>query len=476
MTSRHLRMSRLCVSGLAFVLLAAGCGLKQGTYQSLKASGGGLGGTGDGTGTGTDGTGTGTGTDGTGTGTGTGTGGTGTATGTGGTGTGTGTGGTGTGTGIGTGTGTNGIPLAGTTIGITATEIRIGIHAPLTGASPLPQASFEKGAKNYWENRKIFGRKVVLDVKDDTYKPSGAIRVCQELARDHFMVFGGAGTDQIQACARDRTLQRAHTPYISAGVTENGLGGIPTYFAASMTYKEQAPLVIKMAQSQNYLNPGAGKKWAVVTSDTPNFADARNAMTQALSARSIAYDAILIPKAGSDSDAVTLSNKLRGGAYPVVYFLGQPTFFLKVVRQTQSAIYKPIWTGVGVSMGVNTIADVACAGTTESGGYDGRFLSPFPGLDRAPKAFLDADGGRAKDDIELTLWGFSEFLEKVLLATGGNLTRENVMAQLEKSTFPGGVFPGVRYSPSDHFGGTAAYMLKSDCTKRQYVTAGGPIS
>ena len=124
----------------------------------------------------------------------------------------------------------------------------------------------------------------------------------------------------------------------------------------------------------------------------------------------------------------------------------------------------------------DTLRSVACAGTTESGGYDGRFLSPFPGLDRAPKAFLDADGGRAKDDIELTLWGFSEFLEKVLLATGGNLTRENVMAQLEKSTFPGGVFPGVRYSPSDHFGGTAAYMLKSDCTKRQYVTAGGPIS
>ena len=481
MSSRSLRLRRAALCGAAFTLLLAGCGLKPETYQSLQQSGGGGGlgggdGTGTGTGTGTDGTGTGgTGTGGTGTGTGgTGTGGTGT----GGTGTGgTGTGGTGTGgTSTGGSTPTNGpvAPGGGTTIGITPTKITIGIHAPLTGASPLPQTSFERGARNYWIGKKIFGREVELFVMDDTYKPSGAIRACQELARKHFIVVGGAGADQIQACGRDRTLQRANTPYISAGVTENGLGGIPTYFAASLTYKEQAPLVIKMAKAQNYLKAG---KWAVVTSDTPNFTDARDAMTAELKKNGVPYDVHLVPKAGSDSDALSLSNKLRGGQYPVIYFLGQPTFFLKVVRQTQSAVYKPIWTGVGVSMGVNTVASVACDGTRDSGGYDGRFLSPFPGLDKAPQAFWASDGGRTnKDDIELTLWGFSEFLEKALLRTGGNLTRENFMAQLQSSAIQTSVFPAVRYSPSDHFGGTAAYMLKSDCAKKQYVTAGGPIS
>ena len=477
MSSRSSRLRRSALCSAAFVLLLAGCGLKSETYESLKQSGGGLAGGqagGDGL------TGGGTVTD-----------------------PGTGSGVTGpsgvTAPGGGTivtnpdgsttvippgqtappgGGGGGTTPLGpGTTIGITPTKITIGIHAPLTGASPLPQTSFERGARNYWIGKKVFGRDVELFVMDDTYKPSGAIRACQELARKHFIVVGGAGADQIQACARDRTLQRANTPYISAGVTENGLHGLPTYFAASMTYKEQAPLVIKMAKAQNFLMPPAGKKWAVVTSDTPNFTDAREAITSQLTANGVPFDVHLVPKAGSDSDALNLSNKLRGAQYPVIYFLGQPTFFIKVVRQTQNAVYKPIWTGVGVSMGVNAVASPTCDATTESGGYDGRFLSPFPGLDRAPQEFWDSDNKRTgKDDIELTLWGFSEFLHKALLATGGNLTRENFMAQLEKATIQTSVFPAVRYSPSDHFGGTAAYMLKSDCTKKQYVTAGGPIS
>ena len=479
MTARHRRLSRACVSGLAFVLLVTACGLKDETYQSLQSTGGG-GGTGvgnnDGTGNGTDGTNT----DGTGSNP---------------DGTGTNPDGTGTNTGGNNGSGTGSNPNApggslppgqspppgqqgpsgpGTTVGVTKDKITIGIHAPLTGASPLPQASFERGARNYWIGKKIFGRSVELFVMDDTYKPSGAIRACQELARKHFIVVGGAGADQIQACGKDRTLARAHTPYISAGVTENGLHGVPTYFAASLTYKEQAPLVIKMAEQQNFLRKG---RWAVVTSDTPNFKDARDAMTAELAKKGIDFKVHLVPKAGSDSDALRLSNDLRGGAYPVIYFLGQPTFFLKVVRQTQNVTYQPVWTGVGVSMGVNTVAQVACEGTRESGGYNGHFLSPYPGLDRAPKAFWDSDNGRSnKDDIELTLWGFSEYLEKALLLTGGNLTRENFMAQLEKATISSGTFPGVRYSPSDHFGGTAAYSLKSDCTKNQYVTSGGPLS
>jgi branched-chain amino acid transport system substrate-binding protein len=488
MTTRRSRLSRAWVGGLAFVLLTAGCGLKAETYDSVKAAGGGGGGLGLGGGNGqvavdTDG-------DGVADAVGTDADGDGVAD----PGTTTTTGGSTTG-GNTTGGGTNpsGGPVPpggttpppgttptgpGTTTGVTATRITIGIHAPLTGASPLPQASFEKGAKNYWIGKKIFGREVVLKVMDDRYKPSGAIAACQAMARDSFIVVGGAGTDQIQACGQDRTLQRTNTPYISAGVTENGLKGIHTYFAASLTYKEQAPLVIKMAKSQNYLNPGAGKKWAVVTSDTPNFKDARDAMTAELTKNNIPFDVHLVPKSGSDGDAVTLSGKLRNGQYPVVYFLGQPTFFLKVVRQTQSAVYKPIWTGVGVSMGVNTVATVACQGTRDSGGYDGRFLSPYPGLDRAPAAFKQSDGGRAKDDIELTLWGFSEFLEKALLRTGGVLTRENFIAKLETANFPNGVFPGVRYSPTDHFGGTAAYALKSDCSvgDGQYVTVGGLLS
>ena len=37
------------------------------------------------------------------------------------------------------------------TAGVTDTEIVIGIHAPVTGASPIPQTSFDVGKDIYWK-------------------------------------------------------------------------------------------------------------------------------------------------------------------------------------------------------------------------------------------------------------------------------------------------------------------------------------
>ncbi|HVE98526.1 MAG TPA: ABC transporter substrate-binding protein [Mycobacteriales bacterium] len=355
-----------------------------------------------------------------------------------------------------------------TTIGVTDKEIRIGIHAPLSGASPLPQESFETGKDMYWKGKTVFGRQVVVEVLDDTYKPSGSVRACQEMARRDFIVLGAAGTDQIQACGRDRTLQRSHTPYLSAGVTENGLTGIPTYFALSLTYREQGAMVMANARKQDFLtkkNAAGESKWAVVISDTPNFKDGQQSIEAALKAEKIPYRVFLTAKTPSDADATALSNELRSYAAPVVYFLGQPTFFIKVVGNTANSAYTPIWTGIGPSMGVNAVVEVACPVTANR--YDGRFLHPYQGFDKAPPDFLKAGG---EDDIQMSLWLSAEMLHKLLLTTKGVLTRENFTASIVGPTFSSDGKPFVRLSKDDHFGGLAAYSLKSDCAKREYVT------
>ncbi|HVE64614.1 MAG TPA: ABC transporter substrate-binding protein [Mycobacteriales bacterium] len=356
----------------------------------------------------------------------------------------------------------------GSTVGITDSEIRIGIHAPLSGASPLPQESFETGKELYWKGKTVFGRKIVTEVLDDTYKPSGAVRVCQEMARRDFIVLGGAGTDQIQACARDRSLQRTKTPYLSAGVTENGLAAIPTYFALSLTYPQQAPLVIENARRQDFLlkkNASGESKWAVVISDTPNFKDAQSSMEAALTAAELPYKTFLTSKSPSNADATSLANELRAYNAPVVYFLGQPTFFINVVANTSNSLYTPVWTGVGPSMALNAVANVACPSSGNR--YDGRFLHPYQGFDKAPPEFLKAGG---IDDIQLSLWLSAEILHQQLLSTKGVLTREAFMAGLEGSTYSSNGLPFVKITKTDHFGGLAAFSLKSDCSKRQYVT------
>src|SRR5438105_7897580 len=110
--------------------------------------------------------------------------------------------------------------------GVTSTSITIGIHAPLTGAAPVKQTSFQTGKDLYWKYGnnggpvKIFGRTVHVIFQDDHYNPSTAKQVCQQMAeQDHaFLLIGGAGTDQIVACAEYAASK--NIPYVSAGVTK----------------------------------------------------------------------------------------------------------------------------------------------------------------------------------------------------------------------------------------------------------------
>ena len=92
--------------------------------------------------------------------------------------------------------------------GVTDSTIRIGIHAPVTGAAAIPQQSFERAVGVYFDavNRAggINGRKVEVLFRDDGFDPNKARTECKRLAEQDevFLLVGGGGADQIDACAR----------------------------------------------------------------------------------------------------------------------------------------------------------------------------------------------------------------------------------------------------------------------------------
>ncbi len=349
-----------------------------------------------------------------------------------------------------------------------AKTIKIFLHGPLTGAG-VPQDSFKSGTPKYWDNngkpRLIKGYRVIAEAFDDKYQPGPAVKACNAKAKEGFLIVGGAGTDQIQACARSSVLARGNVPYLSAGVTENGLGGLKNYFATSLTYPKQARLVIDMAKKGGYLAPKNGKGWAIVISNTPNFLDAEQAIVGALQKAGQKATVIRTPKTGADS--TTVANQLREGQFESVYFLGQPLFFIELVGKVGCPAYCPQWAGVGVSMGVNSVHGLACRGAGNQ--YKGEFLSPYPGLDMASKL---APGVSFKDDIEFSIYGSSQILEQMLLTVPGkSFTRESFISSVQGKTFKGGIFPGLTFT-NGRFGGTAAYALKSDCAKGVYKTNG----
>jgi hypothetical protein len=356
----------------------------------------------------------------------------------------------------------------GTTTGITPTTIKLGLHAPLTGAAPLKAESFNRGKDAYWLNGddgkpiEIFGRRVEVVFQDDQYNPSHARVVCSQMAEEQgaFMLVGGGGTDQIQACAAYAASKGI--PYASVGTTEIGLTRLPNYYAVTMSYADQVPLLVQyMNANKGPLGWGGDQaKVAAVITNTPNFDDAAAAFQQALPGAKM-----IRPE--KNERGGTMAGQLCTGTlknFEVVFPLTAPTYYLEMAGASKC---NPQYVGVGISMGLNQVAGVGCT----SGGMDNaRFFSPAPAFadsDQYDPVFRQAGGA---DDVEWLLWGLWKSIHQLLLAAGENLTREGFIQSAATASYKTGVFPDVGMTPTNHFGAKQVHVLRADCNSRQYVT------
>jgi ABC-type branched-subunit amino acid transport system substrate-binding protein len=360
--------------------------------------------------------------------------------------------------------------------GVTDDEIVIGVHAPVTGASPIPQNSFDIGKDIYWKflaesaPDMLFGRTVRVVFRDDKFNPEEAVRVCREMVEQEkaFLLVGGGGADQITACAK--YADGVGVPYLSAGVNEEGLTDLSTYFATTLSYPAQAPLLIDLIEEKGFTKVG------FVTADTPSFQDAHDAFVKA--AKDAGLDAVVdtpINKNASPTEALTVIQELKSNDAEVVVLLSSPTVYVTgMAAGARSQSYEPLWIGPGITSGLNAVLNFGCPAVE-----NGEFFSPFPGLDVIDD--LDADfrpaypkyaGGEEADDIGLALWALNKALALMFEKTGADLGRAAFMNTIESTDeFANGVYPPIRITPDNHFGGTGAHLLEADCTTKQYTTA-----
>jgi hypothetical protein len=381
------------------------------------------------------------------------------------------TGGAATGTTGGARRGPCSAPSGGDSTGITSSAITIGIHAPQTGTgAPLPP-SFQAGAAVYWKTHKICGRTVNVDFQDDKYTPQTARQVCEPMSRRDFFVIGAAGTDQIQSCATDPAIAGKGVPYLSAGVTTNGLTGLNHYFATTLTYSQQGPLVVRNAELRGFAKPAAardGKQWAVVTSRTKNFDDATAGIENALKAKGISCTTYRVDPSddGLQQRAAQTGTTLATQGYGTVFVDTSPGYFIYMSQTASKQGFNGQYTGPGVTMTEVTVAQLVCGANPT---IKANFLAPYPGIDRATDDFKKATGGQY-DDIYWSLWGLSQAIEQALNNASDNLTRQNFIAKMTSAQLPGGVYPPIKFggdSFGQHFGGTGAFSQTINCTQTE---------
>jgi branched-chain amino acid transport system substrate-binding protein len=303
----------------------------------------------------------------------------------------------------------------------------------------------------------VNGREVRLFFRDDQYNPSRATSVCNDLIQREqvFVVIGGGGADQIAACAR--TAAQQGVPYLSAGVDEGILGQLPSYFALSMTYVQQATLLAQYIDK--HARPSDGRV-ALVRDRTPSYNNTIDRLTEELERRGL--EPVLVPFSNGPSTAQTVSS------YETAFVMMAPSQFVQILRSPGGN--RPFWTGVGIMMGLNTVTSAACQGENS---YRGMHLSPFPGLnviDELDPEFAKA-GGRG--DIELALWGLNKSLHELLKRLGDDPTRSGLVRTLQEThrqPLRTGVYPDLRHSPDNHFGATSAHVLEVNCGTGQHET------
>ena len=371
------------------------------------------------------------------------------------------------------GSGASATSPGGDTTGVTDTTIKIGIHAPVTGAAAFPQQSFERAVGVYADyiNRKggIYGRKIQIVFRDDRFDPNSARTVCKEMVEQQkvFMLVGAGGSDQIDACAR--YANQLGVPYLSGGVHETrpGLGplsALKTYFAGSLTYEQQVPLVARLVATEF-----RGQKSAVIMADNDsmdNYYGLQVAAVRKVSGSNLVL-ARRIPKK-TDVDAPSIATQICNSGAKVVVWNASPSGLINV---SKSMTCQVTFVGPGNTNGLNIVATGGCPN------IDGAmFYSSFPGLDRIDQmdpAFRPAyrrKNNAEPDDIGVATWGNEKLIGMMLQATGKQLTRQSFMATIGRvGRFDNGVFPATDYTRS-RFGGTAMHLLEADCGSRQYRT------
>ena len=368
------------------------------------------------------------------------------------------------------------------TPGVTRNRIKIGVHAPTTGAVPLPSSTVEQGAEALWEWRKlkrkpINGRHVDVVVKNDNYNPSQAVAVCKEMVEDDrvFLLSGllnPEGKDQIQSCAR--YAAKVNVPYVSLGTTTTGLRRLSNYFAFSMTWPAQSRLLADFFAHRL----GARKEEnGVVHFDTPNYTDSHAAFVNAMDrfGTEVAYDRAVSHGSGQ-TEAQLVIEELKAADVENVFVLVSPTWFLQLLKAADTQNYSATWTSIGMTISSHdSVVNTGCASGNRIDGA--KSLTPLPAFvdrdefdrtySRAMRRLYDGQG----DMISWLGWSASRQLARLLGRTGRNLTRRTFIRSTERAhRVRTGVMPALNFRPRDHFGANQTHVVTARCSDRKWHT------
>ena len=356
--------------------------------------------------------------------------------------------------------------------GVSASEIKLGITLPLTGAASPGYNKIGDAMNAYFkyvnDNGGVYGRKITLIQKNDEYSPQLSIAKTNELIlKDKvFALVGPLGTANFTAVHKSVGIARRGVPSLFLNTGFSGFGNkksYPTSFTILPSYAMEAKIAAQFLK-ENF----AGKKLGLVYQNDEFGIDALGAFRNA----GVKFDVSIPYTSGTQSAATaqTWVSQLAAGGAQVVVFFGVTSATAPLLAVAAAAKYAPQWVlgsvgsdpltlrALGVPVAVLNGA-LTLAGNPSPNDLNDEYIKVFQDIN---KKYNNA----AFDDYVLQGMNVGLMTVQALRAAGQNLTRRGLVRAMENkgSTFASVAYSPLAYSKTSNIGHTGYYMAVMDAT------------
>ena len=359
------------------------------------------------------------------------------------------------------------------TEGVTDTEIVVGTHMPLTGPASAGYSQIAPATKAYFDFVNaaggVNGRKITLKVKDDGYNPANTQQVVRDLVLQDkvFAILNGLGTPTHTGVLDFLSGRRVPDLFVASGSRSwDQPDKHPGTFGFNPDYTVEGKILGGYVQ-QNL----AGRKVCFLGQDDDFGRDSLAGVTRVLGDAGVAVKqtySTSVTNVGPQIDA------FKSGGCQVVILATVPGFTALTIGTAARQSFAPQWIVSNVGGDYSTLAKSLGAGAPLLEGLLGANYLPAAAATSDPWVQLfqrintQHNPGAPFDGN--TIYGMSVgyLFVQVLQAAGRDLTRESLIAAVEKGGYTGPGLGPLRFAPDDHSGYGGLRMTKVTGTVQDY--------
>jgi branched-chain amino acid transport system substrate-binding protein len=375
---------------------------------------------------------------------------------------------------------------SGNTPGVTDSEIVVGTHMPLTGPAAAGYSKIAPATKAYFDyvnaNGGINGRKITYKIMDDTYNPATTQQVVRQLVLQDkvFAILNGLGTPTHTGVLDFLKTNRVPDLFVASGSRSwNQPDKYPGTFGFNPDYTVEGKILATYVKESQ-----AGKKVCFLGQDDDFGRDSLAGIEK-----------ILGPVAAKQSYVTSNPNvgpqmgALKAAGCQVVMLATVPGFTALAIGTAAKLAFKPQFVVSNVGSDPTTLAKSLGAAAPLLEGVVAANYLPLNNDDANPwiqlykKVNTQYNGNAVFDNNVVYGMSVGYLFVQALQAAGKDLTRDNLIAAVEKGGFTGPGLTPLRFSDKDHSGYGGEQLTKVAGTKATYFgtpyqtdDADGPVS